>query len=81
MRPRSRDAMKLIRSITRRPKPEKFPALSDKKAFESERKRVTGYLPTQEEIAAECRRIREEKGDFDVQEAISELVSDEWDDE
>ena len=72
-----RDATRYIRSITRRKKPEQFPDLSDAAALKAEQKRVKGYVPTPEQIAEECRRIREEKGDFEVRAAISELVSDE----
>lgn len=77
----ARDATRYIRSITRRPEPEHFRPIPDPTDFEREMRLAKCWLPTPEQIAAECKLIREEKGDVaEVKAAISELLSEdiEW---
>lgn len=83
MKTSRRDAMKLIRSITSRPEPEQFPEVDDDAAFKAEKK-LKHYVPTPEQIAAECKLIRAERGEevaaihkfLTTEDEPTELVSD-----
>ena len=77
MKPQSRDAMKLIRSITNRPAPESFPAIPDPTDYAAEAKRCKCFIPTPEQIREECLKIRAERQDKMRE---PESVSDEFED-
>jgi len=63
MKPQSRDAAKLILSITNGPEPESFPAIPDPTDYAAEAKRCKCFIPTPEQIREECRKIRAERQD------------------
>ena len=61
MKPQSRDAAKLIRSIWGRPEPESFPAIPDPTDYEAEAKRCKCFIPTPEYIREQCELIQAER--------------------